>query len=150
MPILPATADQCESILAMMREMQLDDPWDEPFDEGLLRVNLMTLLEEPRIGLALVAWEGPQAIGYLVICFDYSLEYRGKGAWVDELFVKAPWRGRGLGTQLLDLAEDSSRKAGAKVLHLEVNHGNPAMELYRRRGFVEHRRFLMSKRLEGT
>jgi GNAT superfamily N-acetyltransferase len=85
--------------------------------------------------------------GYLVICFDYSLEYRGKGAWVDELFVHSSHRGQGIGTQFLELAESASRQYGAQFLHLEVNHGNKALELYRRRGFVDHQRFLMTKSL---
>ena len=149
MRLLPAGPDQLEALLAMMRELQVDDPWEEPFDEEILRPNLERLLGDPTIGLAFVAFEGDEAAGYLVVCFEYSLEYRGKGAWVDELFVKAAHRGRGIGTQLLDLAEDASRRAGAKVLHLEVNRGNPARELYRRRGFSEHQRFLMTKRLDG-
>jgi GNAT superfamily N-acetyltransferase len=149
MRLLPAGPDQLEALLAMMRELQVDDPWEEPFDEDMLRRNLETLLEDPAVGLVFVAFEGDEDVGYLVVCFDYSLEYRGKGAWVDELFVKAASRGRGIGTQLLDLAEDASRRAGAKVLHLEVNHGNPARELYRRRGYIENQRFLMTKRLDG-
>ena len=46
-------------------------------------------------------------IAYLLICFDYSLEYRGKGAWIDELFVEVAHRGQGIGTRLLELAETS-------------------------------------------
>jgi len=146
--LLSAGSDQLETLVAMMRELQSDDPWEEPFSEEPLRANLARLLGEPTLGLVFVAWEEAEAVGYLVLCFDYSLEYRGKGAWVDELFVKASRRGQRIGTQLLDLAEDASRQAGAKVLHLEVNHGNPAKELYRRRGFAEHQRFLMTKRLD--
>ena len=129
MRILSATAVQLETLLGMMRELQAADPWEEPFDEGMLRGNLERLLAEPALGLVFIAWDCAEAVGYLVICFDYSLEYRGKGAWVDELFVKAAWRGRGIGSQLLDLAEVASRTAGARVLHLEVNHGNRAKEL---------------------
>jgi len=137
-----------EQLLQMMREMQVDDPWDEEFDEVELEENLRVLLGDARYGLAFIAWEEARAVGYVVICFDYSLEYRGKGAWIDELFVKPAERGRGIGTQLLDLAEDASRRAEAWILHLEVNFGNRAKELYRRRGFVEHQRFLMSRRLK--
>ena len=143
------TEADLESLQGMMRQLQEDDPWEEPFDQAELLTNLRRLLAEPVYGLVFLAWDGEQPVGYLVICFDYSLEYRGKGAWVDELFVKREMRGKGTGTQLLDLAEDASRRAGAKVLHLEVNHGNPAKELYRRRGFAEHQRFLMTKRLDG-
>ncbi len=135
------------TLLAMMKELQAEDPWEEPFDELRLRADLETLLANPTFGAAFAGWEDDQPVGYMILCFDYSLEYRGKGAWVDELFVKAARRGRGIGTQLLDLAEVKSREFGAQVLHLEVNHGNKAMELYRRRGFAEHHRFLMTKRL---
>lgn len=146
--ILPAGLEQLDLLLTMMLELQSDDPWEELFDLPELRTNLKRLLAEPTNGLAFMAWDQDQPVGYLIICFDYSLEYRGKGAWVDELFVRRARRGQGIGTQLLDLAEDACRRAGARVLHLEVNHGNPAQKLYRRRGFTEHARFLMTKRLD--
>ena len=146
--ITPATSSDSELLLHMMRNMQRDDPWAEPFDESTLRKNLAELLQNPVYGVVHIVREEAAPIGYLVICFDYSLEYRGKGAWIDELFVEASHRGKGIGTQLLDLAETVSREHHAKVLHLEVNHGNPAIELYRRRGFVEHERYLMSKALD--
>lgn len=147
--VLPAESEQLDLLLPMMRERQADDPWEEPFDLAVLRADLERLLAVPAYGLAFIAWDRDEPVGYLIICFDYSLEYRGKGAWVDELFVRMEKRGQGIGTQLLDLAEDASRRAGAKVLHLEVDYGNPAIDLYRRRGFAQHQRFLMTKRLDG-
>ena len=144
----PATAHDTESLLNMMRHMQADDPWSEPFHEPTVRANLAELLSNPAYGVAYLVREESAPIGYLVICFDYSLEYRGKGAWIDELFVEASHRGKGIGTQLLGLAETASREHHAKVLHLEVNHGNQAIELYRRLGFIEHDRYLMSKALD--
>ena len=143
-----ATLADLETLFEMMRHMQRDDPWEEEFAESTVRANLAELLQDPVFGVVYIVREGALPIGYLVVCFDYSLEYRGKGAWVDELFVEPSHRGKGIGTQLLDLAERTSREHHAKVLHLEVNHGNPAIELYRRRGFTEHPRFLMSKPLD--
>jgi len=143
-----ATSADLESLLPMMRHMQQDDPWEEPFHEPTVRANLAELLRNSVYGVAYLVREESALIGYLVLCFDYSLEYRGKGAWIDELFVEASHRGKGIGTQLLDLAETASREHHAKFLHLEVNHGNPAVELYRRRGFAEHERYLMSKVLD--
>jgi GNAT superfamily N-acetyltransferase len=145
--ITPATTKDVESLLVMMRHMQEDDPWSESFHEPTVRANLTELLQNPVYGLIYLVCEESALIGYLVICFDYSLEYRGKGAWIDELFVEASHRGKGIGTQLLDLAETLSREHKAKFLHLEVTHGNPAVELYRRRGFLDHHRYLMSKAL---
>jgi GNAT superfamily N-acetyltransferase len=142
-----ATLADVETVFQIMRHMQLDDPWEEAFDEPTVRANLAVLLQNPVYGVAYIVRDDTAPVGYLVVCFDYSLEYRGVGAWVDELFVEPSHRGKGIGTQLLDLAEQASREHHAKVLHLEVNHGNPAVDLYRRRGFTAHQRHLMSKRL---
>jgi GNAT superfamily N-acetyltransferase len=146
--IARATSADLESLLPMMRNMQEDDPWSEAFREPMVLANLAELLQNPVYGIVYLVREENTLIGYLVICFDYSLEYRGKGAWIDELFVEASHRGKGVGTQLLNLAETASREHHAKFLHLEVTHGNPAIELYRRRGFLDHHRYLMSKNLD--
>src|SRR5579859_2041726 len=143
-----ATLTDLELLYEMMCHMQADDPWSEPFHDATVRANLAELLQNPVYGVIYLVREGNALIGYLVICFDYSLEYRGKGAWIDELFVESAHRGKGIGTQLLDLAEAASREHSAKFLHLEVTHGNPAIELYRRRGFSDHPRYLMSKALD--
>ena len=146
--ITRATLVDLEFLLPMMRHMQGDDPWSERFHEPTVRANLAEILQTPVYGVVYLVREENVPIGYLVICFDYSLEYRGKGAWIDELFVESAHRGKGIGTQLLDLAETTSREHNAKFLHLEVSHGNPAIELYRRRGFQEHHHYLMSKTLD--
>ena len=140
-----ATLADLDSLLLLMRHMQRDDPWAEAFDELCVRNNLAELLHDPRYGLICLVREKDNPVAYLVICFDFSLEYRGKGAWIDELFVEPAHRGQGIGTRLLDLAETVSSEHGAQTLHLEVNHGNRAIELYRRRAFVDHHRYLMTK-----
>jgi diamine N-acetyltransferase len=142
-----ATIADLDSIFLLMQQMQIDDPWSEPFNETAVRHNLLELLTNPIYGVIHLAFDANTPIAYLVICFDYSLEYRGKGAWIDELFVLPTHRGKGIGTQLLDLAESSSRQQVAHYLHLEVTHGNPAIDLYRRRAFQDHHRYLMTKPL---
>jgi ribosomal protein S18 acetylase RimI-like enzyme len=146
--VAPAATTDIESLLSLMRKMQATDPWSEPFVEGEVRSQLLALLDSPAYGLAYLVWDSNCPVAYLVVCFDYSLEYRGKGAWIDELFVAESHRGQGIGTQLLELAEQASRQHHAHFLHLEVTHGNPAIELYRRRGFRDHNRFLMTKPLD--
>lgn len=142
-----ATVSDTEPIILLMSRMQQVDPWEQPFDENVLRLNLSELLENPRFGVLHLAFADSHAIGYLVVCFDFSLEYQGRCAWIDEVYVEDAFRGKGIGGQLLDLAEDISRQNGARTLHLEVNHGNQAIELYRRRGFVDHHRYLLTKNL---
>jgi len=143
----PATPYDLDALLLLMNHMQNEGPWSEPFDELIVRRNLQELLQNPLYGLIFAARDEQALVAYLVICFDFSLEYRGKGAWIDELFVEPGHRGQAIGTRLLDLAESASFEHGAQALHLEVNHGNRAVELYRRRGFADHHRYLMTKRL---
>jgi GNAT superfamily N-acetyltransferase len=125
--------------------MQDDDPWSVPFQYERVLRDVHALIENPHYGLAFFICDGEEAIGYILLCFDYSLEYGGKGAWIDEFFIDKAHRGRGLGTDALRFAENAARQAGAQVLHLEVNRGNPAIDLYRRHGFEDHDRYLMSK-----
>ena len=140
--------EDIDSLLLLMRQMQLEDPWDRSPEESMVRQNLLEILQNPTFGIAFIARDENTPIAYLVICFDLSLEYHGKGAWVDELFVEPAYRGKGIASQLLDLAERASLDHHAKSLHLEVTHGNPAIELYRRRGLVDHHRHLMTKWLD--
>jgi len=79
------------------------------------------------------------------MAFDYSLEYRGRGAWIDEFFVRRTHRGRGIGTRAIEFFVQQAKELGVAVVHLEVNHANPATELYRRLGFEDHQRYLMTK-----
>jgi GNAT superfamily N-acetyltransferase len=146
--IARATLADLESLLLLMRHMQEADPWTEPFHEQTLRACLAELFANSGYGVIYIVREELEPVGYVAICFDYSLEYRGTGAWIDELFVESSHRGKGIGTQLLDLAERASREHHTKFLHLEVTHGNPVIELYRRRGFQAHQRYLMSKTLD--
>jgi hypothetical protein len=42
-----ATPNDIDSLLILMRHMQDDDPWSEPFNEAIVRKNLLDLLEDP-------------------------------------------------------------------------------------------------------
>ncbi len=95
------------------------------------------------------ARSGDRRAGYLAVCFGYSIEFGGKDAFVDELFVAPGSRGRGIATSLLREAVGALGAAGVRALHLEVERQNaPALRLYTRAGFSSRDRYhLMSRRL---
>jgi GNAT superfamily N-acetyltransferase len=132
-------------LLIMMKELQQEDPWSVPFEDAAATKAIAELLREPSVGGIWIICEGGDSIGYVVMAFDFSLEYRGRGAWVDELFVRRTHRGRGIGTEALDFFLQQAKALGVAVVHLEVNRGNRAVELYRRLGFEDHGRYLMTK-----
>lgn len=140
-----ARPEHLSELVAMMKELQFDDPWSCRFDERFASNAMEELLRTPSLGRVWTIADGSKTIGYIVMAFDYSLEYRGKGASVDEFFVGPTHRGQGIGAQALEFFAEQARQLGVTVVHLEVNHGNPAIELYRRMGFEEHERYLMTK-----
>lgn len=140
-----AGAEDVAELLAMMKELQADDPWSCPFDEVTTARVTEHLLRNPQLGRIWFIAANGQNIGYIVMSYDYSLEYRGRNAWVDEFFIRPSHRGLGIGSQALEFFARKAKELGVAVVHLEVNHGNPAIDLYRRMGYEDHQRYLMSK-----
>ena len=87
-------------------------------------------------------------LGYLAVTFGFSLEFYGRDAFIDELFIRPAFRGRGLGARALQSVEPECRALGVRALHLEVERDNAVgRELYRKQGFLDNERQLLSKRL---
>ena len=116
-----------------------------PFDTAVARAALAALLDDPLLGRVWLIAVDREPVGYLVLAFGYSIEYGGRTALLDELFVAEAYRGRGLGTRALQFAADECRTLGLRALQLEVErHNRDAHRLYRAAGFVDHDRYLMS------
>jgi len=65
------------------------------FDESKARLALTTLLRDASLGLAWLILDDDAAVGYVVLCFGYSLEWLGRDAFVDEFYLREEYRGRG-------------------------------------------------------
>jgi mycothiol synthase len=93
--------------------------------------------ERPDLDLDLwwVAWDGEEVAGSL-LAFETPL-----GGYVDSLFVRRPWRGRGLGRALLLEAFAELRRRGLPQAYLGVDSENPtgAMGLYESVGMTPER-----------
>jgi ribosomal protein S18 acetylase RimI-like enzyme len=85
-------------------------------------------------------------VGYVVLCFGYSLEWLGRDAFIDEFYLREEYRGRGWGRKTLAFVEDAARSSEVTTLHLEVVQQNAAaLEVYRKLGFQEHESAFLSK-----
>jgi ribosomal protein S18 acetylase RimI-like enzyme len=89
-----------------------------------------------------------ETAGYIALTFAFSFEFGGWYGFIDELYLREPFRRRGWGTQAVELAASTCRELGMRALLLEADVGNQAAtRLYRRLGFIEHRRRLMRRTL---
>ena len=117
--------------------------------EGKARGAWQTLLSDGNLGSVWVADSAAGLVGYVVVTLGYSLEYLGKDAFIDEIYLTPSVRGQGWGREALSLAEAACVRAGAETLHLEVERNKIGVrELYRRSGFVASERVLMTKPLK--
>ena len=119
-----------------------------PFDREVAENAMRQLATDNALGRLFVIESEGKVVGYLAVTYGFTLEFGGRDAFVDELYIVPSARGQGLGTQALELAEEACREDGINALHLEVEFTNEAAKrLYAKSGFVEHTRFLMTKRL---
>ena len=89
-------------------------------------------------------------VGY--VCYGMD----GQGMYLSKLYIFKEFRGRGIGSEVIDAVENEARAQGAARIHLDVNYRNEgAIRLYRRKGFVEgerigYMRVIMSKPLNTS
>jgi diamine N-acetyltransferase len=136
------------TLLQFMREYYEFDHL--PFDEQVARTALAKFVDDASLGRVWLICDDGEAVGYLVLTLGYSLEYGGRDAFIDEVYIRASHRGRGIGRSALAFAEDVGCSLGVRALHLEVERANTnAHGLYRKAGFVGHDRYLLTKRIIG-
>jgi ribosomal protein S18 acetylase RimI-like enzyme len=139
----PATTGDAELLLGMMREYYSFD--HIPFASRWARKSLTTLLADAAMGRVWLVESEGQAIGYLVMTFGYGLEYQ-RDAWIDELYVREPFRGQGIGRQAVDFALSACPSLAIAALHLVVTPGNArAQHLYESMGFEDEGRRMLTK-----
>jgi GNAT superfamily N-acetyltransferase len=138
-----AAESDTDTILPFMREYYAFD--GHGFDEAKARVALTALLRDASLGRAWFILDGETPVGYIVLCFGYSLEWLGRDAFVDEFYLREEYRGRGWGRATMAFVEDAARDAGIRALHLEVVRENAALRMYSRMGFHPHESTFLSK-----
>jgi GNAT superfamily N-acetyltransferase len=84
--------------------------------------------------------------GYLVLTVCASIEFHGRMALLDELYIDDEFRNRGVGPAAIEFASQWSRDRGFSALRLELAADNThALHVYEKSGFYLHHRRLMTK-----
>ena len=141
-----AEPSDAEMLVQFMREYCAFDQL--PFEEENRHRTVAQFIQNSQLGRLWVIYAGEEPIGYLALTLGYSFEFGGYDAFVDEIYIRADYRGCGIGTLALQIAENACRTLHVRALHLEVERNNVnAQALYRKVGFVEHDRYLLTKRI---
>ncbi len=141
---VPAVPGDLDAILGMMRDLYAYDRLE--FEQARARRALGGLVADDRVGRAFLIQEDDVVVGYVVLTFQYGLEVGGRETFVDELFIKEPHRGRGLGRRTFQFLDEFCRQNRILAIHLAVELPNErARRFYESIGFGAPRRYMMSR-----
>ncbi|MEJ2482425.1 MAG: ribosomal protein S18-alanine N-acetyltransferase [Gemmatimonadota bacterium] len=102
-------------------------PWQESTFRALMRRPSASLLTAET---AVDEKIGAEVVGFAVLWFAAD------EAELGDFAVDPDWRGRGVGSRLLERSIEVARARGARTLYLEVRESNAAARaLYEKRGF---------------
>ncbi|GEC79770.1 GNAT family N-acetyltransferase [Flavobacterium aquatile] len=138
----PLETYQIETITQMMRDFYAIDNY--PIDVEISKKLFQEFISDEKLGKTWLIYDDSQVIGYVILTFIFSFEYKGRIAFIDELYLKDVARGKGIGAKTLEFIKEQITKLSLKLLYLEVEHHNEnAQRLYIANDFVIHNRKLL-------
>ena len=88
------------------------------------RSSVANLLQDKSLGEIWLIRKLGGLIGYIAVCYSYSIEFGGRDAFIDEFYVEAVERGKGIGSKVLIEVSALLRERDIVALHLEVDGTN--------------------------
>jgi GNAT superfamily N-acetyltransferase len=141
--IRPATAADVPTLVALMTAFYAES--DFPLPAAPAARAFHALLADPRLGGPWLAELDGAAVGHAVRTLSLSMEDGGLRGFVDDLYVSATARGRGIGAALLEAVRSACDARSVRALHVEVGPENDvARRLYARAGFADSGHLLLS------
>lgn len=126
---IPALSDLLSVLFSQEAEFT---PNAEAQQKGLAQI-----IDNPEIGVVLVARQGDQMVGMVNLLFTISTALGERVALLEDMVVSPVSRGTGVGTKLLSEAISFARVQGCKRITLLTDRSNEsAQRFYAKQGFV--------------
>jgi GNAT superfamily N-acetyltransferase len=147
MEIKLATPDQRETVVELINEL-----WTY-YDIAAERDNISQAVDlifsQPGLAEIHLIYEGDEVAGYFLLVPGLSVEYGGLYVTLNGLFVREPFRRRGLGRQIINFVLDRCREQGWLAVEALADEGNKVVQyFYRSHGFVPERWVHLRRRLD--
>ena len=138
-----ATNNDIDLLLTLMQEFYEIEHLQYNYE--IIRHCLEEIFNNDKLAIVWLICADGEAVGYVVLTFGYSIEFHGRDALVDELYIREGYRAQGVGTKTLKFVETFCQSLGIKALHLVVAYENTkAKSVYQKAGFMEHERYIMT------
>ena len=121
-----------ELMIAFRNHLRVDWPSDNAFLAGVDR-----LIEDPNTAFLLAAPDADSPpMGVAQVRFRFGVWWASEDCLLEDLFVHAGARGKGLGRALVEAVIGLARERGSRRVELDANEDNAtALALYRSFGF---------------
>lgn len=137
---------QIDSIVSMMQDFYAIDNYPIHIEES--KQLFETFIANSDLGKAWLVYKGEEVIGYVILTFVFSFEYKGILAFLDELYIKKEHQGKGFGKQAVRFVQQECSQLNVKMLYLEVEqHNENAQKLYLAHDFEVHNRKILKYKL---
>ena len=133
----PATREDLPQLVALLGVLFSQEAELVPDDSKQTRA-LEKILSDESVGRIHVAREGGKVVAMASLIYGISTAEGGLAASFEDMVVLPGYRGKGIGTSLLEYVVAEARKQGVLRLMLLTDKQNKrAQALYRKLGFVE-------------
>ncbi|WP_352426019.1 GNAT family N-acetyltransferase [Aminomonas paucivorans] len=146
--IRPASREEVPLILGFIRELAEYETLGDEVEatEALLEEHLFG--PRPCAEVLFACWDG-QPVGFALYFWNFSTFTGRPGLYLEDLYVRPPYRGRGIGKALLaHLAALTAGRKGGRFEWGVLVWNTPAREFYASMGACPQDRFLL-QRMEG-
>jgi GNAT superfamily N-acetyltransferase len=138
MEIRLATPEQREAVIELINEL-----WTY-YDIAAERDNISQAVDlifnQPSLAEIYLLYEGDEVAGYFMLVPSLSVEYGGLYVTLHGLFVREPFRRRGLGRQIINFVLDRCRERGWLAIEAVADEENKVVQyFYGSHGFVPER-----------
>lgn len=131
----PLRKEDRELYVTLSREFYSSEAVMRPIpDAHFARTFARIIAEDPMVGAFLLLHEG-QPAGYALLAFTYSNEAGSLVVWVEEIYIRPAFQGKGLGKEFFEFLSENYADRPVR-LRLEVEPDNEgAIRLYKRMGY---------------
>lgn len=130
-------AEDAQAVLKMMKIFYDSPAVSHDVAEDTMKRDIEACIGDNPLIDGYVFWEQEEIAGYGMIVNSFSTEFGKACVWVEDLYIKPGYRGKGIGTQFLSFVEERFREQ-AVLLKLEVERENTvAVEVYKKCGYEE-------------
>lgn len=138
----PIRVNDIDRTVAMMKDFYTIDNY--PIDAVVTKSLLKEFIDNEDLGRGWLILDNDIVAGYVILTFVFSFEYKGRIAFLDELYISQSARGKGIGKQTVDFIHEQALDLAINVIYLEVEgHNTIAQKLYLSKDFTIHNRKLM-------